>query len=1340
MDMNSTTVLHRLIRLVILFIFSVMHCWAEDLKDDYFFQRIDYQQGLSNSSVLCLFQDSEGLMWFGTYDGVNCWDGKTMEVFRSDFSGGNTLSNNVIHSISQADDNCLWITTHLGGNRLSRMTRQVVSNYDFDGNYFVQSNSLGNTWVISSRFFYYYNTCYHKFCKIHSHSLPIDSMENRTFVTDDGKFWVFPPNSGEIHQYSIGSFDGDSTGVSLSVSVNKFHPKGIKNIFYQNGIFCFIDSDKDLYMYDISRKSKIYIRNLMSLEDKYGKIAGITPFFDDVIVAFLGNGLIRLRSADKYEETVVDRNIRIYSTYWEPRHGLLWVASDGQGAVIYAKKYTMANNWLLNDLSSGLSRQVRSIFTDKYGGLWFGTKGDGLVHLPYYQNYLSQASPMAKVYSCSGVQSLGNYVKWDREFHVFKMLQSRYMDGFWIGAGKPGLHYYSFKDDKVHYVPISEGEEEPVSDIHDIYEFNDTTLFVVSGVQGFYRINLQKAASGIGVYRQKHYRFFYEQQEINMFYPMLAEGDSILWLGSRQKGLIRFDLRTEEYHVISLKERLHKSVDDILSLCRAHDGKLYVGTTSGLVQLTFHGSRFDAVYIGREEGLLNDMIHGVLEDKNGYLWLGTNRGLIKYNPKNRASHDYYYTGGVKVGEFSDDAYYVCPYTGSLFFGGVNGFLALDGKAAAVPDYRPSILLRYIWIGRNKIDLGKYYDNKAKKLTLHGSELSFSVAFAVPNFQTGDEVEYSFMLEGYDKDWSSFGGNEVTYNNVPSGSYQLKVRYKKDVFDTDYKYFTMQVQILPPWYRSIWAYGIYLLVLIGMVAYVLMLLKRYFRNERMLKRLLDAENGESVDRSCGISGRSLLHQFTLIYDACGQLCADNLSPEQRKKQVNIIRETMLDTLFRPDVFSQKQITHFYPDVFALSAYMDIRELSSEVLTVLSAEGEDLSGINIDIPDNIVFPVYQNALRCVLYCCFDLLCKQGTQVEVGAEIQHDDSGSEKMLLSFAAPYDILSEIKGGITGASVEPLDKKKGSRLFELQLLISSIRVVIDRLHVEVDLRKADEGNLSTLTLSFIPAQLSESETDSGKKLLLLLEDREEMAWLITGILSSQFNVKVVKNIQAAFEIIRHDTPTVFMVDMGMYANAESTLMECVNRNRSSLSKTAFIPMLAWETSFSIQRELMLWSDSYIVLPYDVLFLREVVHKAVYGKREAKQIYLEDLGEWANQFVCVNEEQVAFLRKLLSIIEQNLGREDFGVNLLADRMAMSPRQFYRRFKEISSMAPTDLIKNYRMEKAARILVESPELSIQEVIDEIGISSRSYFYKEFTRLYGMTPKDYRDQMLDKEQKEN
>lgn len=118
------------IKLIALFIMMGSLAAVAD-NDTYFFSKVDYQQGLSNSAVLCLFQDNVGLMWFGTYDGVNCWDGKTMEVFRSDFSESKTLSNNVIHSISQADNSCLWISTHLGVNRFSQKARQVVANYDF---------------------------------------------------------------------------------------------------------------------------------------------------------------------------------------------------------------------------------------------------------------------------------------------------------------------------------------------------------------------------------------------------------------------------------------------------------------------------------------------------------------------------------------------------------------------------------------------------------------------------------------------------------------------------------------------------------------------------------------------------------------------------------------------------------------------------------------------------------------------------------------------------------------------------------------------------------------------------------------------------------------------------------------------------------------------------------------------------------------------------------------------------------------------------------------------------------------------------------------------------------
>lgn len=1310
-------------QLIILLIITATIRTATANNDAYFFSKVDYQQGLSNSAVLCLFQDNVGLMWFGTYDGVNCWDGKTMEVFRSDFSENKTLSNNVIHSISQADSSCLWISTHLGVNRFSQKTRQVVGNYDFSGDYYVHSNNKGNTWILAGDGIHYYNTKHQRFLRIKTSALPIHSMEQRAFVTEDGGLWVFPLHTGQIQNYSLNTFDADSLLVKLSISTNKFHSKAIEDIFYQNGIFCFIDCDRDLYMYDIFRKSKIYIRNLSSLVQKYGVIKGIVPFYEDIIIGFRANGLIRLRTSKKYEEEVVNRNVRIYEIYREPRQGMLWIASDGQGAVMYAKKYAIATNLMLSRMSTNLSRQVRSIMTDKNGGVWFGTKGDGLLHLPDYHQASRKTPSGGMIYSPGKKQEVSSYIKWDQEFHVYKLVQSRYMDGFWIGAGNPGLFYYSFKDDAVHPVEFSSGE--PIIEVHDIYEESDSVLYAVTAGVGFYKMVFEKKAGRINIRKQKRYRFFHEQQEITMFYPMLSEGDSILWLGSREKGLIRFDKRTEEYQVISLKEMLHKSVDDILSLYRTRDGKMYIGTTSGLVCLTFQGKRIEASYIGREQGLLNDMIHGVLEDGNGFLWLGTNRGLIKYNPKNGSSHDYYYSAGVQIGEFSDDAYYQCPYTGSLFFGGIDGLLYLDRKVAVAPEFNPDILLRRLWIGRNAVSLGNYYTADGKSLQFEGAEVSFSLSFAVPDYLTGEEVEYSFILEGYDKQWTSFSSlNEASYTDVPAGDYIFKVRYKKDVFDTEYKFFSIPIHILPPWYQSMWAYIFYILLVVISIIYLLHLLRKYILHERMLKRLLNTESNKGLSES-GSYNRDLLDSFTLIYHACDQLRAENTSYDQRREQVESIREIAMNALFRPETLYSEKLKHFYPTTFVLSARMCIQELSMEVLRALKSEGVNVSPVISSIPENYTFPVYKNALRCILYYCYQFVCQKSSSSGITVNTEEQDG---KMLLILSGAGDMLKELRDQLTGTPCPVFDKKDIDQSFGIQLMLCFVQSALEQLHTTVRYVKSEDGQYR-LILPFEPAILTEEQSNE-KKTILLLEDREEMIWLITGLLSEEYSIYSVKSVQIAFDEIRRSVPAAFLVDMTMYANEEGTFMEYVGKNRSLLSKTAFIPLLTWRASSVIQRELIKWSDSYIILPYDILFLKEVIHKAIYGKREAKQIYLEDLGELAGQIACTTIEQADFVRKLLQVIEQNLEQEDLGSTLIADRMAMSPRQFYRKFKEISPHSPSDLIKNYRMEKAARLLREK-ELSIQEVITDVGIASRSYFYKEFTRKFGMTPKDYREQ---------
>lgn len=166
---------------------------------------------------------------------------------------------------------------------------------------------------------------------------------------------------------------------------------------------------------------------------------------------------------------------------------------------------------------------------------------------------------------------------------------------------------------------------------------------------------------------------------------------------------------------------------------------------------------------------------------------------------------------MQVGEFSDDAYYQCPYTGRLFFGGIDGLLYLDKEVATAPEFYPNILLRKLMIGRKEVNLGDYYTDGGKALSFKGAKASFSLSFVVPDFLTGGDVEYSYMLDGFDKDWTSFSSiNEASYLEIPSGSYVLKVRYKKDVFNTEYKVFSIPLYILPPWYLSTVAYVIYLL--------------------------------------------------------------------------------------------------------------------------------------------------------------------------------------------------------------------------------------------------------------------------------------------------------------------------------------------------------------------------------------------------------------------------------------------------------------------------------------------------------------------------------------------------
>lgn len=931
---------------------------------------INYQQGLSNSAVLSICQDSQGLMWFGTYDGLNCYDGKHIEVYRTDFSRGKTLDNNIISNLQVAGEKGLWVQSFSGINLFSCDSLTVSENYSFpDEDTMVYSNEKGNSWILGSKNIYYYNTFHHRFIKAFTLDMEMGALNHCAYVDASGALNFIPVRSNRIYRYSVSSFASDSTKVHQSVSSLLLHNHPIMHSFAHQGTFIFMDDANDLYLYDVRNKSKLYIRNVGGLLQRYGRFFDIFPFYDDILITLHNGGILRLTASEQYAEEFLRADLRVFSSFVDHKQEILWLGTDGNGIVKLTKENSLVTNLIFDKLSSSINGQVRGIMTDKMGTLWVGTKGDGLIRIPSYEG--REDAEGIVVYNPNTRCALEDYSRGASFFQAFMLKKQRYGEDFWVGMLDSTLYYYSYQHDRL--LPVANSLRGKSVEVHDLYESKDSAVWLATNGLGLVKLRVKEENGRLRAVRNRKFRFYYHQRELLGFSSMVAQGDSVLWLGSRGQGLVRFSMKTGEYQVYSLYKILGKAVDDVLCMYPYDENRFFVGTIAGLVSIEMmENGNFHAEYIGREQGLFNDMIHGIVKDDSGILWLGTNKGLIKYDPVSKGSYTYYYSKGIEVGEFSDDSYYRCPYTGNIFLGGVNGLLYFR-DTLPLSEYYADLVLRSLRIDGKWVNLTDFYSEEDSVITLDEAQNTFALQFAALDYAVPD-IEYSYILEGYDSRWSLFSKeNEAVCRYVPPGEYLFRVRYKKDVFDSIYKELTIKVRIIPFWYHSATFHMVLLLLGLGILA-----------------------------------GGGYY-------------------------------------LYRKRVFQ-----HFIA-------------------------------------------------------------------------------------------------------------------------------------------------------------------------------------AW--------------------------------------------------------ALSKEAAFP----------------------------------------GKGEVNAM---PLGQWADDFPhCSTDEQVEFVRRLLEVLDEHLANDDLGSTFLSEKMHMSSRQFYRKFKELSGITPSDFIKKYKMERAAHLLAET-DLSIQEVIEEVGISSRPYFYKEFSQRFGMTPKSYRD----------
>ena len=345
---------------------------------------------LSNNAILDMYQDENGYMWIGTYDGLNLYNGKNTYVFRFEPNNKNTLCSNIINKIVYGGDGFLWVSTSMGLNRFSLKDRKVTESYtEYPECLNVVSDSAGNTLLIKQKDFI---SCYSpetgSFQDVHVQGMN-EEVSKVLFANGERQFFILDADGCLLEICP----DFESFPLVLDIKKTPIHEKEIDRAYYLDGTLYYVDMENHFYSYRMKDRRKEYLADLTGWMEQYGKLSRIALFHSVPYLVFR-NGL--LLNIDNQEEAL-RFNVGLFCVLPDRKQDILWVGTDGQGVRMYYDKYNRFSGIQLKSLPIVVRNPVRSIYTEDEKTIWFGTKGNGFVRVEDYDSYEKGKIPAEKV-------------------------------------------------------------------------------------------------------------------------------------------------------------------------------------------------------------------------------------------------------------------------------------------------------------------------------------------------------------------------------------------------------------------------------------------------------------------------------------------------------------------------------------------------------------------------------------------------------------------------------------------------------------------------------------------------------------------------------------------------------------------------------------------------------------------------------------------------------------------------------------------------------------------------------------------------------------------------------
>lgn len=1331
-------------------------CCFPHLIHAYSLRQFSNKNGLSNSAILSLYQNHQGVIWIGSCDGLNIFDGTNIHVYNPVNPTKAPLSGNLINDIMETEKDVLWIQTNYGLDRLDTKLQTSKSFTEFkDKNYMAKSRDNDLFIVKDDGYIYYYQPEKQLFQKLEVPQIAFGHVLS-TIIDKNNILWVFTSNN-DTRSYQIIK---NKEEIALTPNNLFKHSEQLLWAFAEEDLIYFIDKTYSLYEYDFGNQQQYFIADLKAEVETRGEVSSIIKQQNDYYIGFKSSGLIVLKymSDQKIKYQMQDTEIHsgIFCLMKDKYQDIVWIGTDGQGVYMYFNDTFSITNTLLDTPVYQINNPVRTVYYDEEQTLWIGTKGGGILRIRNYSPETNAAVSFDRI-------SISNSTLTDNTVYCFAPGSANRL---WIGT-ENGLNYYSYQNKQLKaFTVIADGKK--VKYVHSINELNDTTLWVSTVGEGIVKVILDKAGSSPSVKSATRIVLDDGRMASNYFFTSFQENDSILWFGNRGYGAYRLNVETEQLTPYRFDNVVNsQTANDIFAIYKNEKG-YWLGTSSGLL----HFNEDYSHYHDRADLFSNNTVHGILEDQQNNLWISTNQGLVRFNPKTNTGQTYDRENGLEVTEFSDGAFYKDSRTETLFFGGTNGFVTVKPNAYIMADYMPQINLKGLSIFGKEYNIHDFlHDKKGKKiLQLDYSRNFFCIDFMAIDYINGNNYSYSYKLDEVSSQWIESGTSaSAIFSNLAPGQYTLLVKYKNNMNGKECEPQKLLIQITPPWYLSNWAYILYfILIALFCILAVYRIVHQYRRKQHRMIEKLNREKKEEVYESKLRFFTNITHEFctplTLIYGPCEKILAYPQSDSYIRKYGKMIQqntEKLNGLILELLEFRRLETGHKVLSIQRLSVSDKLRNIAESFCEL--AENKNLNyrlDIEPDIEWNTDISCFNKIVNNLISNAFKYTPEEGN-ITIGLKV-------EKQLLTL----NISNSGKGIAKENLAKIFDRYKILDSFEMNdknsrngLGLAICKNMVTLLNGEINVSSIqNEITTFTVTLPELSPTAQEAETpqkvyetgplntntepmeleqttvnfDTSKHTVMIIDDDPSMLWFVSEIFVDKYNVLSFNNAAEALASLELKQPDLIISDVMMPEIDGLSFAQKIKQNKL-WSHIPLILLSALHHEDDQVKGIEAGAEVYVTKPFNVKYLEKVVYRLIKRESDLKEYYSSIFSSFkVENGNCIHKEDQEFLDKVIETIEKNITNPDLSVELLSSDLGYSTRQFYRKLKPITDKSPADIIKEYRLTMAERLLL-TKNYTIEEIMDKTGFNNRGTFYKLFSQRFGMPPRQYREQQKDSVKKE-